>query len=570
MVGHDDDVVLDPHVTQQLGRAAASRSSRWAGMQSDLAIVDAVTNGFPQLQVEVLQTVEELRATAAEVVVVLSYKTQPSFAWYASFFEAMRALESRGATVYPSADFKETISSKARYTKALKAAGLPMCPTEFLERADCVADDGTLLPSRVNAHLETALTSLGLLLHDAPSAAAAAASAASPNPSFHLVTKPSNADGGFGVAFWEAAAQSASHSPAQPPGESAAADVSSAENDDVQRASTGATASPSPASVEGAATPATLGIGAVRCGDGVEPTPLLDSLRLGAMLNNGCDVTEGKSAGGEGGGEGGGGGGGGGGGEEKEESAFLHYLRTVGFVGSRPHVLLQPLVPTLAQNFEIKIYFLKRQPFYASLVYGKEQLMAKVARPSTDPALFAYLAPLLEESRRALDALPADGPHDPKILMRVDWGTGEPLRPVPTALPASEAEAKAGSEEATREEDEAGNSGGGGGGGGGGGAGSSGGSGGSGSSGSNFLKRALVKRAGSLSAPQKKLKRSMEAHTQAPLAGPQRHFINEVEIHPGYYVDWDPTPDETIAPLAEAYGEYITRLLTERRAAEAL
>ena len=62
----------------------------------------------------------------------------------------------------------------------------------------------------------------------------------------------------------------------------------------------------------------------------------------------------------------------------------------------------------------------------------------------------------------------------------------------------------------------------------------------------------------------------MEAHTQAPLAGPQRHFINEVEIHPGYYVDWDPTPDETIAPLAEAYGEYITRLLTERRAAEAL
>ena len=57
---------------------------------------------------------------------------------------------------------------------------------------------------------------------------------------------------------------------------------------------------------------------------------------------------------------------------------------------------------------------------------------------------------------------------------------------------------------------------------------------------------------------------------EAPLAGPQRHFINEVEIHPGYYVDWDPTPDETIAPLAQAYGEYITRLLTERRAAEAL
>ena len=89
--------------------------------------------------------------------------------------------------------------------------------------------------------------------------------------------------------------------------------------------------------------------------------------------------------------------------------------------------------------------------------------------------------------------------------------------------------------------------------------------GGSGASGEAFLKRALVKRAASLAAPQKKLKRSMESHSVAPLTGPCRHFINEVEIHPGYYVDWDDTPDETIVPLANAYGEYLTRLFEERR-----
>ena len=82
--------------------------------------------------------------------------------------------------------------------------------------------------------------------------------------------------------------------------------------------------------------------------------------------------------------------------------------------------------------------------------------------------------------------------------------------------------------------------------------------------GGNFLKRALVKRAGSLAAPQKKLKRSMESLDAAPLSGPNRHFINEVEIHPGYYVDWDETPDETLGPLAQAYGEYITQILSER------
>ena len=74
-----------------------------------------------------------------------------------------------------------------------------------------------------------------------------------------------------------------------------------------------------------------------------------------------------------------------------------------------------------------------------------------------------------------------------------------------------------------------------------------------------------MKRAGSLAAPQKKLKRSMDVHRTAPLTGSQRHFINEVEIHPGYYVDWDATPDATLEPLGKAYGDYIVRLLTERR-----
>ena len=52
----------------------------------------------------------------------------------------------------------------------------------------------------------------------------------------------------------------------------------------------------------------------------------------------------------------------------------------------------------------------------------------------------------------------------------------------------------------------------------------------------------------------------------APLEGPLRHFINEIEIHPGYYVDWDDTPDETIEPLADAYGAYIVRVLEEAKA----
>ena len=59
----------------------------------------------------------------------------------------------------------------------------------------------------------------------------------------------------------------------------------------------------------------------------------------------------------------------------------------------------------------------------------------------------------------------------------------------------------------------------------------------------------------------------MDMHGTAPLAGANAHFINEVEIHPGYYVDWDATPDLTLDALGKAYGEYIMRLLEERRAA---
>lgn len=57
-------------------------------------------------------------------------------------------------------------------------------------------------------------------------------------------------------------------------------------------------------------------------------------------------------------------------------------------------------------HYEVKLYFLRRQPFYAALVYGKESVVARVARPASDPALFAYFAPLLRESRRVLDAPP--------------------------------------------------------------------------------------------------------------------------------------------------------------------
>jgi hypothetical protein len=42
--------------------------------------------------------------------------------------------------------------------------------------------------------------------------------------------------------------------------------------------------------------------------------------------------------------------------------------------------------------------------------------------------------------------------------------------------------------------------------------------------------------------------------------------LNEVELHPGFYVDWDPDPDATIEPLAHAYGEHCCTLLADARA----
>ena len=578
LVGHDDDIVLDPKVVQQLGRAACARTSRWEGMQSDLAIVEAVRADFSQLMVETVSTVDELRATNADVLVIISYKTQTSFAWYADFFDALRELEARGTVVYPTTDFKQLISSKASYIRLLQAASLPLCPTAILERSECVAEDGiTLSPSRVDERLSAALESIGLIPSglsaggsSAPSMAAdnggsavgggnmvggdggappppaMAAGAVTPTsrmrPAFHLVTKPSNADGGYGVAFWEVTEHAPRRAPeAMPPDAHAPPSQGHPprvlteewpeENQDVQRA-TGLSAS---------AELGTNGECAVR--STAPATSLLDAMRLRAMLTAGNDAValSGPSA------------------------SFADYLRTVGFVGERPHVLLQPLVPTLAQHFEIKLYFLRRRVFYAALVYGKEQLMCRVVRPATDPALFAYLEPLVEESLRALEQLPPDGPHDPKILMRVDWGVGEPLLPKLTAANGDGGgddgddgngccDGGDGGGDGTNPEEsveECGRK-----------------RGGAGGGGDGFLKRALVKRAASLAAPQKKLKRSMDTHAAAPLTGSARHFINEIEIHPGYYVDWDATPDETIGPLARAYGEYLVQVLAERRAAE--
>ena len=152
MVGHDDDAM--PSLAGRGSRAGrgseASRASRWAGLQSDVAIVSAIAF-FPELATSIVTTTEQLLATDASVVVVLSYYTQPSFAWYATFFAALRALEARGTTVYPSCAFKQFISSKAEYIRLLQSERLPMCPTEVLERSECVDGSGALSLARVHS-----------------------------------------------------------------------------------------------------------------------------------------------------------------------------------------------------------------------------------------------------------------------------------------------------------------------------------------------------------------------------------------------------------------------------------
>ena len=462
MIGHDDDQVLDPSVRPPGCKRA--RVSQWTGKQSDVAIAEAVLSKFPRLRGGFARTVEDLLATEARVVVVLSYLTQASYAWYDKFFGALDALEGRGVVVYPSSAFKRHISSKAAYMAALQERGLPVCPTQILLRGDCVGDDGAPAAARVEAKLSAALgrsARRGRAGSPAPRASSSSRSRRTPTAAS---ASPSGA------------ARSRRLS-----GKPAAAD------DDANAAADAAAAA---ANAGGA----------------------LGGLRLCTLLTAGSSEGAEARRAVEAAAEGGGGG------------QFCEYLRRVGFADRRPELLLQPFLPQLAHHFEIKIYFLRRQVFYAVLTYGKEKLLAKVVRPSTDAALFAWLQPLIAASQRALDALPPDGPHDPKVLMRVDWGC-----------------AGGGDDE----------------GGGGGGA----------DDVAASLRRDIVQRASSLGPPQKKLARAMAAHADgAPLSGDGAHIINEIELHPGFYVDWDETPDQTIEPLAQAYGEYIQRVVDEQAA----
>jgi hypothetical protein len=581
LIGADDDVVLDPKLAHRRAKRSAGDpppASRWAGKQADQAIVEAVADRFPSLECSTARTPAELLASAAEVVVVISYLTQPSYAWHAALFDALRTLESRGVDVYPSSSFKRLISCKADYLETLGRSGLPTCPTRVLRHAELVDEAGALSALRVEAALRTALSQLRLL---APASAAPRATTAPPAASetapaaahapFRLVSKPSSADGGYGVAFWSGGGGAADSGP-----------------------------------------PTSGRVPLLGCdsADGLGPSalPLLSSLRLRAILTSGCDLpslrdppprapprratrrTHPKASGAPARSPDG---------EKTAGSAnapapdgaaasaesrpppFLRYLESVGFHDGRPNVLLQPIVPSLPLHFEIKIYFLQRQPFFAALVYGKESVVARVARPDTDGALFAYLSTLLEASRRAIEALPSDGRMDPKVLLRVDWCVGAPEEVAQGGAQVSASTVGWGAEEGGGgEEARAGREG-----------------------GSRVLnsgivaphpgnregeavgddracapaarsanafsprslKRSLVWHATDAAAPERRLREAMETHGVAPLCGPLGHFINEVEIQPGFYVDWDTQPDRTIEPLADAYGEYLTRVIQARR-----
>ena len=73
---------------------------------------------------------------------MLSYLTQVSYGWYAEFFQTLKTLEARGVAVYPSAEFKEFISSKASYMQLLQEQGRRVCPTQILHRSECVGVSG--------------------------------------------------------------------------------------------------------------------------------------------------------------------------------------------------------------------------------------------------------------------------------------------------------------------------------------------------------------------------------------------------------------------------------------------
>ena len=64
MIGHDDDVVLDPRLHASRPRNA---TSRWEGKQSDMAIAESMLAQFPQLKATFARTNEELLATDAKV-----------------------------------------------------------------------------------------------------------------------------------------------------------------------------------------------------------------------------------------------------------------------------------------------------------------------------------------------------------------------------------------------------------------------------------------------------------------------------------------------------------------------
>ena len=388
MIGHDDDIVLD----QRVGRRGRQCSSRWAGLQSDTAIVHAIQTFFPTLRTATLSTVEELRATEAAMIVVLSYKTQPSYAWYATFFDVLGELEARGVTVYPCHSFKKLISSKAEYMRVLQSAGLPLCPTAVLDRTDCFdAATGALSEARIEDALRSALRSLHML----PSAQAAAGVATEEDGGIpqdsqpvRMVTKPSNADGGFGVAFWDMPLGTAYRATAM----AVAPSTNAAAARDTAVVPHGCDREPPvlmPGLASNPAPPAS--------------TTLVRSMNLRMLLSNGCDIDEiqadppqtsdalqalgkrqapsgtpsvptvdkrrrrstqpgtattsvtplgpgadasaadagprvaGAMA------------------RKSAASIFLEYLERVGFVGSRPYVLIQPLVPLLAQHFELKI-----------------------------------------------------------------------------------------------------------------------------------------------------------------------------------------------------------------------
>ena len=115
-------------------------------------------------------------AVTPQVVLVLSYLTQVSYGWYAEFFRTLKTLEARGVAVYPSAEFKEFISSKASYMQLLQEQGRRVCPTQILHRSECVGVSGggaaggtseisasEISAARVEVRMRAALTALGLL-----------------------------------------------------------------------------------------------------------------------------------------------------------------------------------------------------------------------------------------------------------------------------------------------------------------------------------------------------------------------------------------------------------------------